>query len=175
MIARAQTSTEYPANFMLIAAMNPCPCGYQGNQRCRCTPDKIHRYRDKISGPLLDRIDLQVNVPQVPREQLTGADKTNAPIPESSAVIASRVENARITQLQRQGCTNAQLSTAQVNQVCELGQSQIKLMSTALERLELSARAYHRVLKVARTIADLDQTRALEEHHLSEALGYRLL
>ena len=103
MISRAQTSTEYPANFMLVAAMNPCPCGYLGGTRCRCTPDKVNRYRDKISGPLLDRIDLQVTVPQVPREQLTGAEQTNTPAPESSATVALRVASARATQLQRQG------------------------------------------------------------------------
>ncbi len=175
MISRAQTSTEYPANFMLVAAMNPCPCGYLGGARCRCTPDKVNRYRDKISGPLLDRIDLQVTVPQVPREQLTGAEQTNTPAPESSATVALRVASARATQLQRQGCANARLNTTQVKQACKLGEDQIKLMNTAVERLELSARAYHRVLKVARTIADLDQTKTLEERHLTEALGYRLL
>ena len=174
MIARARTSTEYPANFMLVAAMNPCPCGYLGSVRCRCTPDKINRYRDKISGPLLDRIDLQVKVPQVPREQLTGADPSDVSIPESSAAVAARVESARMTQVKRQGCTNAQLSSTQVKQVCNLGEDQIELMNTAVERLQLSARAYHRILKVARTIADLDQAGALEQNHLTEALGYRL-
>lgn len=174
MISRAQTSTEYPANFMLVAAMNPCPCGYLGSSRCRCTPDKINRYRDKISGPLLDRIDIQVQVPQVPREQLTGADKTTA-VTESSASVATRVARARAAQLQRQGCANARLNSAQVKQVCRLREDQIQLMNTAVERLELSARGYHRVLKVARTIADLDQTPTLEERHLTEALGYRLL
>ncbi|HAD08504.1 MAG TPA: hypothetical protein DCF62_03395 [Porticoccaceae bacterium] len=123
----------------------------------------------------MDRIDLQVTVPQVPREQLTGAEQTNTPAPESSATVALRVASARATQLQRQGCANARLNTTQVKQACKLGEDQIKLMNTAVERLELSARAYHRVLKVARTIADLDQTKTLEERHLTEALGYRLL
>ena len=170
MISRAQTSAEYPARFMLVAAMNPCPCGYLGSIRCRCTPDRINRYKDKISGPLLDRIDLQVAVPQVPHDQLTNPHESG----ESSAIIAARVACARDIQMQRQGCENSNLSTRQLQEVCSLTASQTSLMNAAIERLGLSARAYHRVLKVARTIADLEGTTALEDHHLTEALGYRL-
>ncbi|MBV1931250.1 MAG: YifB family Mg chelatase-like AAA ATPase [Porticoccaceae bacterium] len=175
MISRAQTSAEYPARFMLVAAMNPCPCGYLGSARCRCTPDRVNRYRDKISGPLLDRIDLQVSVPQIPREQLTKPQSSSADEPgDNSAALATRVASARRIQIQRQGCENSHLSAVQVKQICALTDSQVSLMTTAIERLDLSARAYHRVLKVARSIADLDSSTAIADHHLTEALGYRL-
>ena len=176
MISRAQTSAQYPARFALVAAMNPCPCGYMGSSRCRCSPDKINRYRDKISGPLLDRIDLQVNVPSVPREQLT----KGGPPGESSAVIAARVAAARQRQINRQSCENGKLNTLQLKEFCQLTESQSKLMNTAIERLGLSARAYHRILKVARTIADLEDSvepenvSTLKDQHLNEAIGYRL-
>lgn len=170
MISRALARTEYPARFMLIAAMNPCPCGYLGSVRCRCTPDKVNRYRDRISGPLLDRIDLQVVVPAVPREQLTAARAPG----ETSACVAKRVAQASRTQLQRQNCSNGQLESNQLEHFCTLTSGQATLMGTAIERMQLSARAYHRVLKVARTIADLDQMAAIADHHLTEALGYRL-
>ncbi len=176
MISRAQNNAEFPARFMLVGAMNPCPCGYLGSARCRCTPDKVSHYRDKISGPLLDRIDLQVTVPPVPREQLTRPETTSAEESgDNSAVIASRVAAARGLQLQRQQCENSYLSVLQVKQFCALNDSQVRLMNTAIERLDLSARGYHRVLKVARTIADLAGSATLEDQHLTEALGYRLL
>lgn len=175
MISRAQTSAEYPARFMLVAAMNPCPCGYLGSARCRCTPDRVNRYRDKISGPLLDRIDLQVSVLQIPREQLTRPQSSNPDEPgDNSAALATRIASARRIQIQRQGCENSRLSAVQVKQICTLTDGQVSLMSTAIERLDLSARAYHRVLKVARSIADLDSSAAIADHHLAEALGYRM-
>lgn len=180
LIARAQASIEYPANFMLVSAMNPCPCGYLGEQRCRCTPDQVKRYRDKISGPLLDRIDLQVHVPRVPYQQLTASNtekkstlaKNRAD--GSSEVIRSRVLFARKKQLARQGCTNAKLSRKQIELYCKLNEQQRDLMNKAIERMNLSARGFHRVLKVARTIADIDNQDVILDSHLSEALSYRL-
>ena len=170
LIARAQASIEYPAKFMLIAAMNPCPCGYLGEARCRCTPDQVNRYRDKISGPLLDRIDLQVHVPRVPHRELTA----NKPPGESSANIRQRVIVAREKQQVRQACANAHLSRKQIDQFCALSTEQLAMMNSAIERMGLSARGFHRVLKVARTIADIDAQEKIQDQHLSEALAYRL-
>ncbi len=170
LITRAQASVEYPANFMLIAAMNPCPCGYLGEERCRCTPDQVNRYRDKISGPLLDRIDLQVHVPRVPHQELTA----NTSSGESSNHVRVRVIAARRRQEKRQGCANAQLSRKQIDQFCQLNKNQLAMMNTAIERMQLSARGFHRVLKVARTIADIENIDKIQDHHLSEALAYRL-
>jgi magnesium chelatase family protein len=170
LIARAQASVEYPAKFMLIAAMNPCPCGYLGEARCRCTPDQVNRYRDKISGPLLDRIDLQVHVPRVPHRELTASH----PAGESSASIRQRVIAAREKQQRRQACPNAQLSRKQIDQFCPLDEEQLEMMNTAIERMGLSARGFHRVLKVARTIADIEGHEKIQNQHLSEALAYRL-
>ncbi len=170
LITRAQASIQYPAKFMLIAAMNPCPCGYLGEARCRCTPDQINRYRDKISGPLLDRIDLQVHVPRVPHRELT----THQPAEENSTTIRERVILAREKQQCRQACPNAQLSRKQMDQFCLLDKEQTQMMNSAIERMSLSARGYHRVLKVARTIADLEDQKKILKQHLSEALAYRL-
>lgn len=170
MVTRVQARTEFPARFMLVAAMNPCPCGYAGTPRCRCTPEQINRYRDRISGPLLDRIDLQVLVPQVTRQQLTGAVTDG----ESSAAIRARVTAAQDRQLRRQGAVNSLLGGRDLTQVCALNQAQQQLLNLAIERLGLSARAYHRVLKVARTIADLAGSVDVRNEHLTEALGYRL-
>ncbi|MGK2915246.1 MAG: YifB family Mg chelatase-like AAA ATPase [Porticoccaceae bacterium] len=169
-IARIQARSRYPARFMLVAAMNPCPCGYLGSARCHCTPDQVHRYRDRISGPLLDRIDLQVSVLAVPREQLTGT----APTSETSANIKTRVRAARDRQLQRQGTTNSALTGRQLKQFCAVNRDQQRLLDAAIDRLGLSARAYHRVLKVARTIADLEGTATVGDGHIAEALSYRL-
>jgi len=170
LIARAQASVEYPAKFMLIAAMNPCPCGYLGEARCRCAPDQVNRYRDKISGPLLDRIDLQVHVPRVPHRELTA----NKPQGEGSTIIRQRVITARARQQERQGCANAHLTRKQIDQFCPLNEEQLAMMNTAIENLGLSARGFHRVLKVARTIADIDAQDEIKNQHLSEALAYRL-
>lgn len=170
LIARAQASVQYPANFMLVAAMNPCPCGYLGEPRCRCTPDQVNRYRDKISGPLLDRIDLQVHVPRVPHQELTA----NSPLGESSKNIRERVITARGKQQVRQSCANAQLSRQQIDQFCQLNKSQLAIMNAAIERMQLSARGFHRVLKVARTIADIENSERIQNQHLNEALAYRL-
>jgi magnesium chelatase family protein len=173
-ISRAQASIEYPARFILVAAMNPCPCGYLGSERCRCTPDRINRYREKISGPLLDRIDLQITVPPVPRELLINQSPDAQQQGDNNTTIAARVAHARNSQIQRQKCQNGDLSPLQVKKYCSLTQGQASLMSTAIERLSLSARGYHRVLKVGRTVADLEGAINIKDHHLTEALGYRL-
>lgn len=170
MIVRIRAQTRYPARFMLVAAMNPCPCGYLGSSRCRCTPDQVRRYRDRISGPLLDRIDLQVPVVAVPREQLTAASVTGT----SSSETRSRVTVARERQLRRQGKLNNGLTGPQLKQYCPLNRDQRRLLDNAIDKFGLSARAYHRVLKVARSIADLESDDAIDERHITEALSFRL-
>jgi len=168
-ISRARGRTTYPAGFLLVAAMNPCPCGYLGSERCRCTPDMVRRYNDKISGPLLDRIDLQVQVNAIPSKDLVNNQQKG----ESSADVRARVIKSRDVQLVRQGKVNGQLSSSEVKKFCALGKPEKQLMTTAIERLHLSGRAYHRVLKVARTIADATGESGISTAHLAEALGYR--
>ena len=174
-ISRALRQSTFPAQFQLVAAMNPCPCGYAGDprQRCRCTPDQIQRYRGRVSGPLLDRIDLSVEVPRVPVADI-GAPRS--PKDEDSATVRARVLKARHQALARAGRPNAEISTRELERDCALGSTERKWFEVALERLQLSARAYHRTLRVARTIADLDGGAAsLEREHLAEALQYRRL
>jgi magnesium chelatase family protein len=170
-ISRAARQAEFPAKFQLIAAMNPCPCGYHGDPsgRCHCNIDQIERYRRKISGPLLDRIDLHVEVPRLAFEELDG------PGGESSAAVLARVIGARQRQRQRTGVLNCQLDNAQLQSVCPLEPSARLLLQRAMEQLRLSARAYHRILKVTRTISDLEQSEAIESNHLLEAINYRKL
>ncbi|WP_461482819.1 YifB family Mg chelatase-like AAA ATPase [Porticoccus sp.] len=169
MISRVQAQTRYPARFQLVAAMNPCPCGYQGSERCRCTPDQVRRYREKISEPLLDRVDLQVDVPALPSKELMQGN----PESERSDVVRQRVTLARDKQRQRNNVLNSQLSSQQLQRYCPLQADQKQLLQRASERMDLSARAIHRVLKVARTIADLESSETIEVTHLSEALSYR--
>lgn len=169
-IARVQARIEFPARFQLVAAMNPCPCGYLGEARCRCTPDQIQRYRARLSGPLLDRFDLLVTVPRMARSELT-ADAGSG---ETSAAVRARVLAARERQLARQGELNGALAPAALAQHCPLDAAQRNLLDSAIERLGLSARAYHRLLRVARTIADLDGSAHPHTRHLSEAIGYRV-
>ena len=171
-ISRAARQCEFPARFQLLAAMNPCPCGYAGDPqgRCRCTPDQIQRYRARISGPLLDRIDISVEVPRVPLRELGRARKDSD---EPSASVRERVAQARAMQHARSACANARLPSDQLQQVCALTQAERSLLESALEKLGLSARAYHRVLRVARTIADLDHSDAVTRPHLAEALQLR--
>ncbi|WP_027858744.1 YifB family Mg chelatase-like AAA ATPase [Marinobacterium jannaschii] len=171
LISRAARQTLFPARFQLVAAMNPCPCGYHndGSDRCRCTPDQIHRYQDKISGPLLDRIDLHLWVAAISRDELM----TPASPAEGSAAVRQRVMQARQRQQQRQGCANQALSGRMLEQHCALQPEDQSLLAQALERLRLSARAYHRILRVARTIADLAGSEAIQQPHLLEALSYR--
>lgn len=173
-ISRAARQADFPARFQLIAAMNPCPCGYLGDAggRCRCTPDQVRNYRARVSGPLLDRIDMHVEVPAVPHGALLQARNGDA---ESSACVRRRVQSARERQLQRSGMANSRLEAKTIEKVCALDSAQRHLLELAMQRLGLSARAAHRILKVARTIADLDGAQEIGTEHLSEAIQYRCL
>lgn len=169
-IARARDRMRFPARFQLVAAMNPCPCGYLGEPtgRCRCTPEQIQRYRNKLSGPLLDRIDLHLTVA---RETTS----LNPPLAsgDTTAISAALVAAARERQLQRQGCANAFLDLPGVRTQCRLSEVDNAWLETACERMTLSLRAAHRILKVARTLADLEQLQGIERRHLAQALQYR--
>lgn len=169
-IARARDKVRFPARFQLVAAMNPCPCGYLGDLggRCRCTPEQIQRYRAKLSGPLLDRIDLHLTVA---RESTSLLPSSQAG--ESSAQVATRVSQARQRQLARQGCANAFLDLPGLQQHCRLPETDRLWLEQACERLNLSLRAAHRLLKVARTLADLEGASEIGRAHLAEALQYR--
>jgi len=169
-LSRGARQARFPARFQLVAAMNPCPCGYLGQLagRCRCTPDAIARYRARISGPLADRIDIKIEAP-LPRE----AELLAAADGESSAAIRARVAAAREAQLARQGKANAQLGTQEIEAHCAIGAEAEGLVKQAMRRLSLSARAYHRVLRVARSIADLEAARTIEAAHVAEAIQYR--
>ena len=173
-IARAATTLTYPSRFMLVAAMNPCPCGYltDSEHECRCTLHQIRRYRSKISGPLLDRIDIYVEVPAVPYKKLMGEV-----VSESSEEIGRRVNAARKHQSSRFGRSpiycNAQMGSRHIRTYCRIDKTSCNLLETAVDKLGLSARAYNRILKIARTIADLDHTADIQADHISEAIQYR--
>ena len=176
-ISRAKYTVEYPCSFMFVASMNPCPCGYYNDptHKCVCTPGQIQRYLNKISGPLLDRIDIQIEITPVPFKDISQSAQG-----ESSADIRQRVINARLIQEQRfkehHGIhCNAQMTERMIHQYAEPDEAGISLLRTAMERLNLSARAYNRILKVARTIADLDASPCLLPRHLAEAISYRNL
>lgn len=172
-VSRAARSAEFPARFQMIAAMNPCPCGWAGDSsgRCRCSGEHIRRYRARISGPLLDRIDLHVQVPRLPPSDLRG----DGPAGECTAAVRARVQHARGIQQQRAGKPNAHLDQAETLRDCRLTVPDEALLIRAMERLQLSARSMHRILRVARSIADLAGSADIQTAHLSEAIGYRQL
>ena len=182
-VARLKRSCEFPARFQLVAAMNPCPCGYAGDRRgrCHCTAEQIIRYRNRISGPLIDRIDIHIELIPLPVEDLMGEAREGgirtgaAPTTEVSATVARRVAAARSVQLQRQGKLNARLSPEEVIRFCGLAKEPKTLLATAITRLGLSARAYHRVLKVARTCADLGGAADIRIVDVAEAVKLRAL
>ncbi len=172
-ISRAARQSEFPARFQLVAAMNPCPCGYAGDPsgRCHCSPEQIARYRSRVSGPLLDRIDIQIEVARQPITALAN----HAPPGESSAPVRARVNAARDRQLQRAGKANALLGTRELTRDCVLQARDQQLLERAIDKLNLSARAYHRILRLARTVADLANAELINTQHLTEAIGYRRL
>ncbi len=176
-ISRALASTTFPADFMLVAALNPCPCGYRNDPRreCQCSVPQVERYMSKISGPLLDRIDLHIEVPAVPFKELTDANEGT-----SSSQMRGSVEVARKFQKRRFEGTaatrrNAQMSTRQIRQYCRLDRISLNLLKSSVHEMGLSARAHDKVLRVARTIADIAQSEAIREEHLQEAINYRML
>ena len=175
-VTRSSVSVGFPAKFMLVAAMNPCPCGYFGDRAraCRCTPQQIRQYQAKISGPLLDRIDLHIEVPSVKYRALAGKEEG-----ESSAVVRKRVESARDRQKKRFDgtgvITNARMTEMQIKSFCVIDEESHQLMEMAIEKLGLSARAMNRILKVSRTIADLEGREKIEPAHVAEAIQYRSL
>lgn len=173
-ISRAANQAEFPADFQLIAAMNPCPCGYLGDVsgRCRCSSEIVHRYRAKISGPLLDRIDMHIEVANIPREILR---RNLASESESSRTVRKRVQEAYELQLKRANKTNSKLSGKELEQACNLETEHIELLEQAIDKLGLSARAIHRILRVTRTIADLAKSDKIKVEHLTEAISYRRL
>ncbi|MGV8940695.1 MAG: YifB family Mg chelatase-like AAA ATPase [Lysobacter sp.] len=170
-ISRAARSSEFPARFQLVAAMNPCPCGWAGDAsgRCRCSPDMVLRYRSRLSGPLMDRIDLHVEVPRLPPSAL----RPDAPHSESSQIVRERVLRARALQTTRAGKPNARLNQSETMAICRLSQPDQALLERAIDSLQLSARSMHRILRVARTIADLAGSPHIITAHVSEAIGYR--
>jgi magnesium chelatase family protein len=169
-ISRAARQADFPAKFQLIAAMNPCPCGYLGhfNNKCRCTPDQISRYKSKISGPLLDRIDIVIEVPALKEQELTQTTQA-----ENSELIRNRVEIARNRQIARQGKPNAALGNLEIEAFCTIDNASLSLLKSAITKLNLSARAYHRILKIARSIADLAGEASITQAHIAEAIQYR--
>ncbi|HZK18772.1 MAG TPA: YifB family Mg chelatase-like AAA ATPase [Clostridia bacterium] len=171
-ISRLSSTVTFPARFQLVAAMNPCPCGFLGDdsRECSCTPYQIQRYIGKISGPLLDRIDLHVEVPRIKYKELSDNSKS-----VSSKVVKERIESAREVQYDRQGKCNAHLSPGEIPSYCQLNRSSISLMKNIFDNLNLTARSYHRILKTARTIADLEGIKNITEDHIAEATQYRVL
>jgi magnesium chelatase family protein len=176
-ISRTKFTVDYPANFMLIASMNPCPCGFYNHPEkdCVCTPDQVHRYLSKISGPLLDRIDLHVEVTPVSFDEITSIRRN-----ETSQEIRKRVITARDIQTERfkkeqSIYSNSMMPPQMVRETCIVNKAGLTLLRTAMEKLDLSARAYDRILKVSRTIADLSESKDIRIEHLAEAIQYRSL
>lgn len=171
-ISRAARQSDFPARFQLVASMNPCPCGYLGhsNGKCTCTADQVQRYRNRLSGPLLDRIDMHLEVPAIPLDQLHQQARG-----EDSASVRRRVIDARQRQIRRQSCRNADLSPALIERYCRLNEADTELLHSSINRLGLSTRALHRILRLARSIADLAGEESIASRHLAEAINYRRL
>jgi len=171
-LSRAGGQADYPAGCQLIAAMNPCPCGYLSStsHACRCTQEQIQRYRNKVSGPLLDRIDMHIEVPALAPEKLATFNPKDE---QTSQIVQQRVLNARERQLKRTAHPNAKMTTREIVQFCKLEKPAEQLLTTAMEKLGISARAYHRILKVARTIADLDNSENIQNSQIAEAIQFR--
>ena len=175
-ISRAASTITYPSSFMLIAAMNPCPCGYYGDPKheCTCSYQQIHRYRSKISGPLLDRIDIHVDVPAVPYRDLMGEQNAASSTEIRKRAVAARTVQTRRFSRAKIFC-NAQMSSRHIKKFCETDTASESLLESAIDRLGLSARAYNRILKIARTIADLEGRQTIQVDHISESIQYRNL
>lgn len=173
-ISRASGSLTFPSQFILLAAHNPCPCGFLGslNKNCVCMPGQISRYKKKMSGPLLDRIDIHLDVPAVEIDKLTGTEE-----PEDSKSIKKRVNSAREIQLKRfkesGALTNSEMSNTQIKQFCQITVEALELLKMAISQMNLSARSYHRILKLSRTIADLAESENIATEHIAESLTYR--
>ena len=175
-ISRALNSTTFPANFVLIASLNPCPCGYRNDPRrdCHCTVPQIERYMAKISGPLLDRIDIHIEVPAVPFKELSASgDGTSSAMMRDHVMAARAIQEARF--LDSRTRRNAQMTTREIRHHCRLSDASTNLLRTSIQELGLSARAHDKVLRVARTIADLDSQADIQPEHVSEAVNYRML
>jgi len=172
-IARASQSVHYPASFQLVTACNPCKCGFlgDGTERCQCSAVSIENYRSKLSGPMLDRIDMHLHLPRVDMKTLQSTEASG----ETSKVIKDRVVEARQLQIERQNKLNSQLSSKELEHCCELSDEHLSFLAAICEKLNMSARAYHRILKLARTIADMSGEMAIRKNHLSEAIGFRSL
>ena len=170
-LVRAKHRTTYPARFQLVAAMNPCLCGYYGDpdRDCRCSPEQIQRYLSRVSGPLLDRFDLYVHVQRIAFTELSIA----TPEVEPSSTVRVRVTASQTTQQQRQGCLNTQLPHQQLTNICQLSRADTNYLETSAEKLKLSLRGFHRTLRVARTIADLESSEVVEREHVAQALAFR--
>ena len=172
LVSRAARQTLFPAQFQLVAAMNPCPCGWLGHAtgRCLCSPEQVRRYRSRISGPLYDRIDMAIDVPALAAGDMRSGGDERA---ERSATIRGRVAVAHQRQVTRQGKPNARLTPSEVDRHCRRSAQAETLLAQAMSRLSLSARGYHRIIKVARTIADLSSAAGIDTVHVAEAIGYR--
>ena len=169
-ISRASRQAEFPAEFQLVAAMNPCPGGCDSINLCDCSSEQLNRYRNKLSAPLMDRIDIQIELPRLEKEELM---RKTGQTPEASTTVRARVEKTRDRQLNRQGCLNGQLNNQQIEQVCILDQACEQLLMNSIDKLRLTARSYHKLLKLARTIADMAELEAIKQSHLAEAISYR--
>jgi len=169
-ISRAARQAEFPADFQLIAAMNPCPGGCDSIMSCQCSNEQLNRYRNKLSAPLMDRIDIQIELPRLAKEELLGRDRQPC---ESSAEVRSRVTRARQRQIIRQGCLNGQLNNQKLENHCRLDDACEALMMASIDKLRLTARSYHKLLKLARTIADMADIENIAQAHIAEAITYR--